>query len=577
MNRILTSVITLSATLALAASMIMQTAWAQQSDPAVDAAVNEASSSQAPAQNETSGEAETPTLTRLDYIQSVLSQKIVERSKLGEAIKAANEQDQDDLRVQADDLSEDIQQLRTTLETLAIGGVDSSLFAPVEETPDGNWREDIALIAQPVIDSLKDLTEKPRKLKELSDSIDLYQQELNAANQALENLTPLAEQAPEGDLAASLERLVNLWQGRRNDAQNGIEIARFQIADLEGDKNLSQTIMESLGDFVTGRGLTLVIAALAASIVFFGVRFLLRGYQSALSDKPAPESRTRYRLAAYSVQALTFVLILIAVFVVFYERGDVLLLGLLILLIVGLALGIRNLLPRYLSEARLLLNIGPMRESERIIYRGLPWRVESINMYTVLRNPELHGVLRIPLAEFHGVTSRPSGKDPWFPASRGDTVLLEEHKLMEVINQNPETVELKHRGGQVVSVTSYDFYRANMINLSRGPTFGVTSTFGIDYRHQDISLSQVPKILRDSIREFFAQTDINEFVRDIRVELKLANDSSIDYWIFATFDSRAAKSYRKIERTIQSACIDACTKASLTIPFPHLSVVRQAD
>lgn len=516
-------------------------------------------------------------LKRLEYIQTVLSQKIDERSNLGEAIQAANEQDQEDLRVQAEDLSEDIKQLRNTLETTAIGGVDSSLFAPVEEAKDGNWREDIALIAQPVIDSLKDITEKPRKLKELADRIDLRQQELSAATQALDNLTPLADKAPEGDLATSLNRLVKQWQDRRDDATSDIAIARFQIADLQGDKTLPQTIAEALHHFVTGRGLTILLALLVASAVYFGVRFLMRGYRASLVDKTTPESRTRYRLAAYSVEALTFVLILIAIFVVFYQRGDVLLLGMLILLIVGLALGIRNLLPRYLSEARLLLNIGPMRESERILYRGLPWRVESINMYTVLRNPELHGVLRIPLAEFHGTTSRPSGKDPWFPSSRGDMVLLEDHSLMEVVDQNPDTVVLKHRGGQVVSVPSFEFYRATMTNLSRGPTFGVTSSFGVDYRHQDISLTQVPKLLRDAVRGFLSETDLSEFIKDVRVELKLANDSSIDYWIFVTCDSRAAKSYRKIERTIQSACIDACTRASLNIPFPHLAVVRTPD
>lgn len=563
MTSVSPSLLRIGLTLLVFTGMILPPAWSQSVDEA-------SASDSTSAGNETAE----PTLTRLNYIQEVLSQKIEERSRLGEAISAANEQDQNDLRTLADALSEDIQQLRSTLETLAIGGVDASLFTPQEDKPEGNWREDVALIAQPVIDSLKDLTEKPRKLKELNDSIDLYERELTTANAALKNLTPMAEQAPEGDLATSLERLVTLWQGRRNDAQNNIEIARFQIADLQGDKSLSQTLGESLGDFVTGRGLTLLIAALVASIVYFGVRFLLRGYRSSLTDTAAPESRTRYRLAAYSVQALTFVLILIAVFVVFYERGDVLLLGLLILLIVGLALGIRNLLPRYLSEARLLLNIGPMRESERVIYRGLPWRVESINMYTVLRNPELHGVLRIPLAELHGTTSRPSGKDPWFPASRGDTVLLDDDKLMEVVNQNPETVELRQRGGQIVSMTSVDFYQTRMINLSRGSTFGVTSSFGIDYRHQEISLSEVPKILRDSIREFLCETDIREFVKDIRVELKLANDSSIDYWILATFDSRAAKSYRRIERTIQSACIDACTRSSLNIPFPHLSVLH---
>lgn len=519
----------------------------------------------------------TATLVRLDYIQSVLSQKIAERSQLGEAIRSANEQDQDDLRVQADELSNDIQQLRKTLETLAIGGVDSSLFTPQEEEAESNWREDISLIAQPVIDSLKELTEKPRRLKELNDSIALHQQEADTANQALQNLAPLLERDPQGELAESLQRMQKQWQGRLDDARNDIEIARFQIAELQGDKTLLEAIIESLLDFLSGRGLTILLAILAACAMYYGVRFLMRGYRSSLADRSSPEGRTRYRLAAYSVQALTFLLILIAVFVVFYQRGDVLLLGLLILLIVGLALGVRNLLPRYLSEARLLLNIGPMREAERIVYRGLPWRVESINMFTVLRNPELHGVLRIPLAEFHGMTSRPSGKDPWFPTSRGDMILLQDQELVEVIEQNPDTVELKHRGGQITSVPSHEFYMARFTNLSRGKTFGVTGRFRIDYRHLSISTSQVPGILSTAIREAIGHSDLAEFLHDVRVELELANESSIDYWILVTCDHRAARSYQRIERLIQSACIEACSEASLGIPFPQLSLSRRAD
>ena len=516
-----------------------------------------------------------PRLERLDYIQSILTQKLQDRRALGAKITTADEQDKADLTRQAEDLTQDIEQLRNTLESLAIGGIDTSLFVAEIPAEQSDWRKDISLIAQPVIDSLKELTEKPRKLKELADLISLRQKEAEVAKAALANLSHLLQQNPQGQLAASLDRMAKLWEGRLSDAQRDIEIARYQIADLRGDKTLSQTIFESLSDFATGRGLTLLIAAATASAVYFGVRFLLRGYRASLDSNTAPEGRTRYRLAAYSVRALTFLLILIAVFVVFYQRGDVLLLGLLILLIVGLALGVRQLLPRYISEARMLLNIGTMREAERIQYRGLPWRVESINMYTVLRNPELRGVLRIPLAEFHGMTSRPSGKDSWFPSSRGDILILDASTLLEVIDQNPDTVELKHRGGQHVSVPTTDFYRMNFVNLTRGGTFGVTSSFGIDYRHQSISLSRVPRILRDAVKESLSESDLGDFLKDIRVELKEANSSSIDYWIFVTCDSRAAKSYKRIERTIQSACIEACTKESLEIPFPHVSVVQK--
>lgn len=517
----------------------------------------------------------TKTLTKLEYIQSVLSQKLRERSTLGERIEQANEQDKDDLRRQADGLTNDIKQLRNTLEIIAINGVDTSLFKPAKLEEPGNWREDVALIAQPVIDSLKDLTEKPRKLKALNDEIALHQQELDVAMQALNNLQPTLDLKPADDLGDSLEGLHKLWAGRRDDAQTAIDIARFQIGDLQGDKPITQTIFAALVDFLKGRGLTLVLAAVAAFIVWFGVRFLLRGYRATIGSTDSPEHRTRYRLAAYSVHATTFLLSLIAVFVVFYERGDVLLLGILILFFIGLALGIRQLLPQYLAEARLLLNIGAMREAERVLYRGLPWRVESINMYTVLRNPELHGVLRIPLAQFHGVTSRPADKDSWFPTSRGDSVLLPEGTLMEVIDQNPDTVELRTRGGQQISVPTCEFYKKEMVNLSRGPSFGVVSQFSVDYTYQDISQNTVPKVLRDALRGALTNSDLEPFIKDIRVELKAAGSSSIDYWLHVTMDTKAAKSYLRIQRMIQSACVTASTDNAWVIPYPHVSLVQK--
>jgi len=517
-------------------------------------------------------------LERLAYIQGVIDKRLADRSALGERIEAANEQDQNDLRRQADDLTDEIRELRTTLGTLATGGVDSSLFvdAPVEE--EGDWREDVALIARPVIDSLKELTEKPRRIAALNDIIAERQREFDTAERALAGLAPELALAPEGSLGKTLDALERTWRKRRDDARDAIEIARFQISELQGDKSLPRTIWEAVLGFVTGRGLTLLLAVLAAVGVWAGVRFLMRGYRRNLVDKAEPESRTRYRLAEYSVHALTFLLILVAVFVVFYERGDVLLLGLLILLIVGLALAVRQLLPQYIREARLLLNIGPMREAERIIHRGLPWRVESINMFTVLRNPELHGVLRIPLAEFHGVTSRPAGKDRWFPTSRGDVVLFEgDPTPFEVIDQNPDTVELRERGGQIRSIPSAAFYATSMTNLSRAGTFGVTNTFRIDYRHQQLAIDEVPRLLRDAVRASLAQSDLAAFVRDVMVEPQAAGDSSLDYWIFATMDSRAAKSHMRLQRMIQGACIEACTTQGWTIPYPHLALVTRSD
>lgn len=515
-------------------------------------------------------------LERLNYIQDVLTSKIENRRALGDQIEIANEQDKADLRKQAEAISADIEQLRYTLENIAIGGLDTSLFETKKENEKSNWQEDIALIAEPVIDSLKELTEKPRKLAELKETIERHEEEIIATRKALANLEPSLALNPEGDLKVTLEELAAQWYERGADAENSIGIARIQIAELQGDKSISEALLHHLSDFITGRGLTLVLAIIAAAIVWYGLRFLLRGYRATISNGKAPDQRTRYRLAAYSVHALTFVFTLLAVFGVFYERGDVLLLGLLILLIFGLALGVRHLLPRYISEARLLLNIGPLRENERVFYNDLPWRVESINMYTTLKNPELNGTLRVPLAALNGFISRAVDSEPWFPSSLGDVILLNDNTVHEIIGQNPDTVELKQRGGQICSIPSKDFYKTEMVNLTRGGTFGVCSTFGIDYQHQAISLSKVPDMLTRTVRAQLETAGYAPSVCNIEVELKEANASSLDYWVFVTCKSNVAHAYLDIQRIIQSACIEACTEENLSIPFPHLSIINKS-
>ncbi|MFK7891497.1 MAG: hypothetical protein AB8B63_11840 [Granulosicoccus sp.] len=516
-------------------------------------------------------------LNRLDYIQTVLSQKRHERSQLGELIEAANEQDKTDLRRQADDITQDIRRLKRTFEIIAIGDVDTRLFVEAPEKESQSWREDITLIAQPVIESLKELTEKPRKLKELNDAIAERTEELGAAREALENLESVMSENPAGELQRSLNSLERTWRSRRDNAQSAIDIARFQIADLRGDKTLLESILTALGGFLTGRGLTILLAVLAAYSVWYGIRFLLRGYRNTLVRNETPESRTRYRLAAYSLHAFTGTLIITAVFVVLYQRSDVLLLGLLVMLIFGLALGIRQLLPQYIREARLLLNIGPMREAERVIYRGLPWRVESINMFSILHNPELNGSLRLPLADFHGVSSRPSDNDSWFPTSCGDVVLCSDERLLEVIHQNPDTVELQALGGQMISIPSSEFYNYKITNLSRGGTFGVTDSFRLDYVHQSISREVVPRILRKAIQKAFDATALKHLVTDVEVELQTAGDSAINYWLFVTAKSPAAKSYLEIRRIMQSACISACLENEWQVPYPHVALVRKME
>jgi small-conductance mechanosensitive channel len=472
------------------------------------------------------------------------------------------------------ELADQLKLLNNSLERLVTDGMDLGSFVEEPEKEDSDWKQDVALIAQPVLDSLKELTEKPRQIKQLNDELLIKQDQLAIATDAM-NAVNQAQQHAQGDaLQQSLAALNDSWQSRIQRTQDEIELANIQLANLEGKQPLGQSLYAALANFVTGRGLTLVLAFIAAFAVWAIIKVLLVAYRRTQVNK-LPKNRTHYRLAAYSVHALTFILGLIAVFVVFYQRHDVLLLGLLILFVVGLALSIRNLLPQYVQETRLLLNIGALREGERVIFRGLPWVVDSINMYTRFRNPELNGELRIPLAELSHVSSRPVGMEPWFPTSKGDYVIFTDERLLQVVEQNPDTVELQRRGGQIISVPTTDFYAMTLTNLSRSESFGVRSYFGLDYDLQDISTTTVPATLKKAIEDKLSSQDFAEDILDVKVELLEAGASSLDYWILVVVGRQSAKAHNRIKRMVQAECIDTCTKNNWNIPFPHMSLVNK--
>ena len=258
----------------------------------------------------------------------------------------------------------------------------------------------------------------------------------------------------------------------------------------------------------------------------------------------------------------------------FYIRGDLLLLVLSIIALVMLALGAWRYLPRYIAEARLLLNIAAAREGERVIYNGLPFRIASLNLYSELRNPELEGAIRLPLSALTELTSRPRTDEAWFPCQAGDYVLLPDGAFGQVLQQTVELVRLKVVGS-IVQFSAAEFVQLNVRNLSR-EGFGVIVVFGIDYQHQEISLDQVPKRLKDGLTTAFEDAGYEEDLMNLVVEFKEAGTNSLDYLIYATMQGRVAASYFAIARLIQQTCVDICNHEGWIIPFAQLTI-HQSD
>jgi len=277
-----------------------------------------------------------------------------------------------------------------------------------------------------------------------------------------------------------------------------------------------------------------------------------------------------FRLLSYSFALLTGVVMFIAFIAVLQMRQDTLLLAIALVLVVTAALGLRNYLPNYISETRLLLNIGPVREDERIMLNGIPWNVESINLQTVLRNPALNGVVRLPIAYIKNATSRPYRDDIWFPTHVGDYVLLPGDQFGQILEQTPELVQIRVRGGMIKSLTTAEFYAMPITNLSRGESFGIATTFGLDYNIQQSSLTEVPDTLKKVVQSALIDLGHQEAADNVMVELNEAGASSLDYMIYAQFPSENAAEYFKFGRTIRQACVQACNENGWSIPYPQM-------
>ncbi|MGB0866108.1 MAG: hypothetical protein ACPGSC_06335, partial [Granulosicoccaceae bacterium] len=337
-------------------------------------------------------------INRLEAVQQQIDDNHQHRLDLRRQIDRADAIDAESLEARLAEANDDNLRLQETFEELATGSVDKQQLEIQESTFD--WKEEITLVLQPILSNLKALTEKPREINHLNWLIEHRATQEEEIKTALLSINEFLAGKLDKKTKTNLELVKANWKKIGANNTREIEAARARLDELQNsDISWSEVIRETLTEFFKGRGLTLLIALLVGLLTWLVMR-ALKAILSFRSHKIERESlRTRRRLLEYSYRALSIIVITVTVVAVFYVRGDLLLLGLSIVAIATLMLGLRQAIPRYISEAQMLLDIGPVRENERVTVNGLPWQVKSLNVYSILQNPELAGVLRIPLKE----------------------------------------------------------------------------------------------------------------------------------------------------------------------------------
>ncbi|MBX2858155.1 MAG: hypothetical protein KTR17_05795 [Cellvibrionaceae bacterium] len=468
-----------------------------------------------------------------------------------------------------------LENLHKSLEQIATGAVDLSLFEqPISE--DFSWQAELKDVFQPLLLELKKLTERPRQIERLRSEQNTLRSQLEAAKLAVEEIEVLASAVEASAVKKTLGKLLKEWRETSHDLESRLQLVSFQLDEkLYSDESKSVAVMDAVKSFFTGRGANLLLAFGAFIASFATLRYLSHALERVISKGRDSERRFFGRLVHVVFQVLTLVLSIFALMATLYAVSDWLILTLLIIVLIGFIFALRNSLPRYMEEVRLLLNLGPVREGERVIYNGLPWRVSRLNIYSDLVNPLLTGGrLRLPTREMLKLVSRRwSRNEPWFPSKPNDFLLLADGTYGKVLLQTPECVQVAVEGGALKTYPVADFLAAAPHNLSQ-EGFGLFVNFGLDYSLQAQITSQVMEALQMSIDKALQQAPFAEFVKESRVEFAEAASSSLNLMMMVFFTGEAAHQYYPIQRFLQGAAVNACNEHNWTIPFNQITLHR---
>ncbi len=477
----------------------------------------------------------------------------------------------EELLLRLDGINRNFENIATRLQTDDLG---------MEKKKDREWFDQIEALTKPVLDALSDVTAKPRRIEALKkriQTLDAQQKQVESAYQNIELL--INAQAPGDDhspeqIDAYKQHLKKLKQ--KYDPElirlNLEEARRALEIETRDTEPLMDAATDAVQNFFKTRGRNLLIT----TAIFVSLWWILMRLRSLFAGRKKifnlPSWMNKVLLTVYSILVLLFCII--SSMVTLYILNDWLLLSIVILFLIAVAWASRQLIPRMFKEVRLAMNLGTVKEHERLIWSGVPWLVESIGLQATLVNERLQGgTIQLPVGELVGKHSRPVVEnEPWFPTETGDWVLLSDGTYGQVKNQTLEQVVLLLKGGARKYYSTAEFLTLTPQNISRG--FRCAIEFGFDYSLQAELCDRIPELFKKGLKQRLADYFDAEApdIQNIEIAFDHASGSSLYLKFLIDVDGRRANRYIEIVNEIQNALVVICNENGLKIPVSQLAL-----
>lgn len=444
-------------------------------------------------------------------------------------------------------------------------------LAPVKEAPaKRDILEEVQNLLGPMIDGLRRVSERPRKIEALKTNLENLKQELEKVKQADRKLTKLYEDGGFKRLKKDFKEYTRVLGTKAQGLEFEISAARRELDRLTGTKkSFIEEATKVVASFLSTKGKNLLLSMLTFILLLWGMYIIRKKLFSLdfLTKKLAVY--TKPLMALYTI--IAFFTATIGGILCLYVLNDWVLVTFAILIISGILWSLKQFIPQFIEEMRLVLNLSTVREGERIVWKGLPWKVEKLGFYSRLINEDLGGgELRIAAKDLIGIYSRPIPKgEPWFPTHQGDWVVIGSIHG-KVLSQTPDQVIVKTLGGSELFYSTVDFLSSGVNNLMKG--FRIEENLGLDYGVQGKVTEHWVEIFKLEFKKRIDERYGADNFRHIDVQFSEAAGSSLNLWFCLDCKKELAQQYYALKRSMHKIFVDICNDQNLEIPFNQLTV-----
>ncbi len=476
-----------------------------------------------------------------------------------------------DLQAQIDRLNLNFDSLATNL------ALQDTSVKRKEKSP---WTKQLEEITSPLLQAIRDLTEKPRKVDSLKKRIAELESTLALHKEASLNLKKL--ETVQGKIANSSKPEETRYLSRLALLQNKYdpELPELNMKEsrkdldqiLSSDESLIDSAKNQIKDFFKNRGKNLLITI----ATFCGLWWLLNRLRKwvlrfNLFSQLSPAFGKLFS-AAYNIFIL--IICLLVGMACLYFFNDWLLISLIVMVLILVAWTSRQYLPTFLQEIKLIVNLGTVREGERFIWNGVPWLVKDIGLSATLVNSDLEGgEIRLPVRDLIEKHSRPVVEgEPWFPTKTKDWVILNDGSYGWVKHQTLEQVILSLKGDSLKYYSTADFLSQSPLNISTG--FRYCIEFGLDYGEQSRICEEIPMLIESGLKNLLSNYFEGTSPDFIFLEVSFDNPgaSSLNLMVVIHANGKCADRHEENRREIQKALVQLCNANNLTIPFNQLTI-----